>query len=716
MKDIEVINYAVDLIDPSPYQVRKKFDPEALAELAGSIREDGIIQPLTARCSPTDPARLELVAGERRLRAAKLAELTTVPVIVHEMSDRRAQRIVLIENLQREDLTVSEEAQGYQKALSLLDEEGKPVYTQASLAQEINKPLNHVRDRLKLLMCPPDLIAAVEEGTVSLSTSMLVGRVPDAKARANVAMLVLKPDIQEVPLNYKQTQELIREKFMVSLQKPGFDVEDADLLPVVMSDTGERLMGGSCVGCPFVAGSLTDDPSRNSATGKGGTKAVRDCDLCTLPACHRKKQDLAWKIVAQTAEEQNVRVIQGDAARKLFSGYRGGLVHDADYVQLDEKPEYDEIGQLAYQNKKNWKQLLKGVETDVVIARHPVTGQRVELVEKKQAALIVKAKLKGTDEKVEIANAEQAESVRKEQRAKEIREQKIEALVVNEGLTDLVEAIHRKGMDQDNLDYLFQMALGQSGADGMRSMRLWLDVKMPKGTVRSEHDYEEEILKAVKARATGANGWLGFITAAILCKHIKYSGSDGEDFMELKKRYGIKDVELKRRAAAILDAGKKPKRVETPAPETGDLETDTSDLADRADTTPPVDENREGMKQLCREWKAANPGHGVAAVADGLMIPYEVAAQLCDELIDEKATAEMTFEEQVGALIVGTHKMADLIGKTPKRDAPERKAWDAKRVKLTKAVAKAQAEMAAAEKAEPKPAAKVAKKPAKKAA
>ena len=89
---------------------------------------------------------------------------------------------------------------------------------------------------------------------------------------------------------------------------------------------------------------------------------------------------------------------------------------------------------------------------------------------------------------------------------------------------------------------------------------------------------------------------------------------------------------------------------------------------------------------MIQEWRAENPGHGVAAVADALMISYDLAASICDELIDDQAPAEMSFEEQVGALVVGSHKIADLIGKTPAKDALERKDWDARRLKLTRAV------------------------------
>ena len=638
MKQIEIIYFSTDLIDASPYQSREHFNPVKLAELAESVKEHGIIQPLTARVSPKDGGRLELVAGERRLRAGRLAALTLAPVIVHELSDREAQEIVLIENLQREDLTVSEEARGYRKALDLRDDNGQAIYTQASLAQKIGKPVTHVSDRLKLLLCPDMLVAAVESGAVALSTAMLVGRVPDVKAREAAAKRVLKPQIQEVPLNYEQTREMIREDFMVSLQRSGFDKEDATLLPVVM-DGETRVMGGSCVECPFRSDGLGEGCARNSARNEHGTKInAGQADLCTLPACHKKKQDAAWKITSQLAEAQNVRVIQGDGSREIFSKYGNGLNSDAGYVLLDERPGYEDVGNAYFENKKTFRALLKGTDVEIVIARHPVTGQRVEMAEKKAARLIAKAKLKGQDVAAEIKNEEDAEAVKKDGRAKEIRAQKIEQLVVNEGLADLVAAIERKGMDLENLDYLFQMVLSQSGADGTRSMRLWLELKLPKGTVSSERDYEEEILKAVRERATGVNGWLGFITAAVLCKHIKYSGSGGEDFLELKQRYGIREGELERRAAAILDAGKKEKTVEVPAePEPAE-----------AEPTAEVDPDA-----------------------------------------DEEPASVMTFEEQVGALMVGTHKMADLIGKTPKQGSAERKPWDAQRVKLLKAVKKA---------------------------
>lgn len=561
---IEVIKYPCALIDPSPYQVREKFEPQSIAELSASLKEHGVIQPLTARVSPQDPGRLELVAGERRLRAAKLAELPVVPVIVHELSDRAAQEIVLIENLQREDLTVSEEARGYRKALDLRDDEGKPLYTQASLAQKIGKPLNHVADRLKLLLCPEILVAAVEANVVALSTAMLVGRIPDPKAREIAAKRVLKPEIQEVPLNYEQTREMIRAEFMVSLQRPGFDKEDATLVPVVM-DGETRVMGGSCLDCPHRS-DASDQRARNSApVGNAGVELKQGGanDLCTLPSCFKKKQAAAWKILAQQAEAQNVRVIQGDGAREIFSRFNQGLNHDAPYVLLDAKPDYDDVGASSYDNKKTFRSLLKGADVEIVIARHPVTGQRVELAEKRGARLVAKAKLKGKDVAEEIKTTEDAERAKKEQRAEEIRAAKLEAITLHEGLTDLAEAISRKGMDADQLDYLFQLTLDNSGADGFKFMKDWLGLKMPKGTANSPRDYEDEILKTIRARATTPQQWLGYIVAASLSWALRWSGLKDDDLQHFWQLYGIQKEQLERRARAILDAGTKEKKVET---------------------------------------------------------------------------------------------------------------------------------------------------------
>jgi ParB family chromosome partitioning protein len=137
----------VEFISPNPKNPRRNFGEEELADLANSIREHGIVQPIVVRSAPV-PGRYEIIAGERRWRAAQRAGLTDVPVIVREVNDRTALELAIIENVQRTDLNPLEEAQGYQQ---LIDEHS---YTQADLGQVIGKSRSHVANTLRLLKLP----------------------------------------------------------------------------------------------------------------------------------------------------------------------------------------------------------------------------------------------------------------------------------------------------------------------------------------------------------------------------------------------------------------------------------------------------------------------------------------------------------------------------------------------------------------------------------
>ena len=145
----------LSLIEPNPDQPRKDFDDEALGSLADSVKKHGILQPLLVR--PMYNGSCQIIAGERRWRAARLAELTEVPVIVKEYDDEQTAQLALVENLQREDLNPVDEAMGYQ---SLIDSYG---YTQQEVAEIVGKPRSSVANALRLL----SLSAAVRELLVS---------------------------------------------------------------------------------------------------------------------------------------------------------------------------------------------------------------------------------------------------------------------------------------------------------------------------------------------------------------------------------------------------------------------------------------------------------------------------------------------------------------------------------------------------------------------
>ncbi len=144
--EAKVVKVDIDKIFPNPYQPRKKFDAEGLNELAASIAEYGVLQPLLV--APADNGRYLLIAGERRLRAAKMAELNEVPVIISEYTSQQIAEIALIENLQREDLHFFEEAEGYEHLMETFH------LTQDTMASRVGKKQSTIANKLRLLRLP----------------------------------------------------------------------------------------------------------------------------------------------------------------------------------------------------------------------------------------------------------------------------------------------------------------------------------------------------------------------------------------------------------------------------------------------------------------------------------------------------------------------------------------------------------------------------------
>lgn len=170
---------SLDQIEPDPNQPRRHFDGQALEELARSIKERGVIQPLVVRPSGN---RFRLVAGERRWRASKLAGLRDVPVVVRELDESQVFELALIENIQRADLNAMEEAEAYRR---LIDQHG---HTQARLAEIVGKSRSHVANALRLLELPEPVRAMVEDGRLSMGHARAVLSAPDPEAAARAAV------------------------------------------------------------------------------------------------------------------------------------------------------------------------------------------------------------------------------------------------------------------------------------------------------------------------------------------------------------------------------------------------------------------------------------------------------------------------------------------------------------------------------------------------
>lgn len=159
--DPSVGRVASDLLEPNPFQPRGSIQDHELEELMASIRAQGVLQPILVRPHPTVPGRFQIIAGERRWRASKIAGITTLPCLVRPMSDADASAAALVENLQRQDLNPIEEAQGYRR---LIDEHG---LTQDELGTAIGKSRSHIANLLRLLNLPPTVIQHVREGRLS---------------------------------------------------------------------------------------------------------------------------------------------------------------------------------------------------------------------------------------------------------------------------------------------------------------------------------------------------------------------------------------------------------------------------------------------------------------------------------------------------------------------------------------------------------------------
>lgn len=182
---------------PNPYQPRKYFLKEAIQELKASILEHGILQPLIVRKSIKG---YEIVAGERRFRAAKEAKLETVPAVVRDMTDQQMMELALLENLQREDLTPIEEAAAYQKLMDELK------FTQEQLAKRLGKSRPHIANHVRLLSLPPFIQELISNSTISMGHGRaLLGLKDKTKLKAVVQQ------VEKEGLNVRQLEKLIQQ-------------------------------------------------------------------------------------------------------------------------------------------------------------------------------------------------------------------------------------------------------------------------------------------------------------------------------------------------------------------------------------------------------------------------------------------------------------------------------------------------------------------------
>ena len=215
----------LDKLEPSPFQPRTVMEPGALAELVDSIRACGVLQPILARPIPGQRDRYQIIAGERRWRAAQAAGLHEIPALVRDLSDSEAMAAALVENLQRQDLNAIEEAEGYRR---LADEFGM---TQEQLGLSVGKSRSHVANAMRLLNLPDSVRVEVRKGTLSAGHARALLAHPEP-AKAALAVIARG-------LNVRQTETLAQQESKPRAESPGRAVDPETR--AVEQDLTERL-------------------------------------------------------------------------------------------------------------------------------------------------------------------------------------------------------------------------------------------------------------------------------------------------------------------------------------------------------------------------------------------------------------------------------------------------------------------------------------------
>lgn len=318
---------------------RAHFDKAAMAELAESIKAVGLLSPIIAR--PVN-GHFEVVAGERRLMAAKQAGLASINVTVRELTDEQVIEIQLVENLQREGLHELAEAEGYE-ALQAFG------HSAIEIADKVGKSKAYVYARMKLLALGKEARKAFYDGKLTASTALLLARIPIDALQKQALKEITEERRYDGVMSYRDALEHIHENYTTRLDDAGFPTEDAGLVAAA----------GACSVCPKRTG---NQPELFSDIKRG--------DVCTDPVCFKaKRQAFAARAIA-TAKETGQIVITGKEAKKV-APYGADSSNLSGYKPLDAKSWEDPKGRTVRQ--------LLGKDYQPTLLQDPETGKLVKV-------------------------------------------------------------------------------------------------------------------------------------------------------------------------------------------------------------------------------------------------------------------------------------------------------------------------------------------------
>lgn len=348
----------LDIVELSEINPRRRIDKVKLQELADNIATHGVLMPILVRRRPKDLSKFEVVAGERRVRAARIAKQERIPAVVRDISDEQALVIACIENHQREDVHPLEEGEGYEK---LIKHHG---YTVDELVAKVGKSRSYIYQRLKYCDLTETGRKWFYDGALTPATAVVIARIPVPSLQDKALELLAKRWRDTTP-TLREVSDLVHEEFMLQLDGKQFKPSDATLVPAV----------GACGPCPKRTGNAPD------LFGD-----VKDKDTCTDPTCFKGKVDAHNKRLRADAEAKGHTVISGKQAQKLLPYAYTHELAGNEYLRLDTKNMHDP--------KKRTLQAALGKDVPVAMLQNPHKPSELIPIAKRED-ITAAAKVKG---------------------------------------------------------------------------------------------------------------------------------------------------------------------------------------------------------------------------------------------------------------------------------------------------------------------------------
>ena len=350
----EFANIELAIIEPSLTNPRKTFNPAKLAELTESIKASGVHQPVLVRPLPgsrvADTPRgvqYELVCGERRYRASVDAGVAPIPALVRALTDEQVLEIQIVENLQRDDLTELEEAEGYDALMNHASLNADQV------GAKIGKSRSYVYGRLKLLDLSQECKQAMRDGQIDASRALLIARIPDSTLQLKALTAATTPDYRGDLTSVRAFQAWLQRNVMLRLDEASFVITDKRLVASC----------GSCKDCPKRTGANPDL-----------FVDVSSADMCTDPICFHNKEDAHRARLIARAANKGQTFIEGKEAKELIPHQYSNHIDG-----------YCPLGQVrndvvAEHKGKTLRELLGDDVSGVVLIENPYTKELIEAV------------------------------------------------------------------------------------------------------------------------------------------------------------------------------------------------------------------------------------------------------------------------------------------------------------------------------------------------